>query len=116
MTRAWCGAIVASLIAVSGCPSTPVRQPCTMPSPTPVPVPVTVAYEPACILPPGPRLEPMRAGTCPPSWDTGGVCFDAAAAAALAARLDALQTWIRHAKAACSPLPARSDGGSARDT
>lgn len=112
MTRYIIAGIVASLIGTSGCARVAARPPCG-PAPSPAPRPVAVSV--ACMLPPGPRLEPVSLTPCPPEWTSGGICIDVAQAAALAARLDAMQSWIRQAKAAC-PQPARVDAGSVRDS
>lgn len=112
MTRGVLAGIVASLIGTSGCARVASRPPCG-PAQSPVLPPVSMVA--ACMLPPGPRLYPVTLTPCPPEWTTGGVCIDTAQAAALAARLDSLQSWIRQAKAAC-PQPARVDAGPVRDS
>lgn len=101
--------VVAALLGISGCPRP--RPPCG-PAREPARPIVHVPSPAACMLPPGPRLAPVRLSPCPPEWSTGGICIDLAQAAALAARLDAMQTWITQAKIAC---PTRVDAGPSSD-
>lgn len=114
MMRYIIAGIVASLIGTSGCARVAARPPC---GPAPSPVPLRVSTVAVCTLPPGPQLEPVTLTPCPPEWTAGGVCIDTAHAAALAARLDSLQSWIRQAKAACrQPQRASVDAGPVRDS